>query len=83
MSKIKITIQLLKKVERAFLKKDTIPTNDGLSRKELRALERKEIVKKRSTFGKRIYMGTAPMKFYMWELKRDVFEEWKRRLTNE
>ncbi len=48
--------------------KDSILTGEGLTRKELRKLERLGIVKKLETYKDRKYTTSAPCMIYAWEL---------------
>ena len=47
---------------------DHILTGQGLTRKELRKLERIGIVKKLETYKDRKYTSSAPCMIYAWEL---------------
>lgn len=48
--------------------KDSIFTGEGLTRKELRKLERLGVVKKFETYKDRKYTTSAPCMIYIWEL---------------
>ena len=48
--------------------KDSILTGEGLTRKELRKLERIGIVRKLETYKDRKYTNVRPAMIYMWEL---------------
>lgn len=54
-----ITDELLKKFEEAFQNKKSLVANDGLSRKELRILERKGYVKKQLMKGLQVFNGRS------------------------
>jgi len=47
--------------------KKTILTGEGLTRTELRILERKGLVKKTAIYGARKYKDSAPTMSYIWE----------------
>lgn len=67
--KTRVTPQLIAKAKSVFsdAKKKSIKTNEGLTRSELRALERKELVRKMNIFGKTKFTdGTSPQS-YLWE----------------
>lgn len=48
--------------------KESIFTGEGLTRKELRKLERMGIVKKLETYKDRKYTNSRPTMIYEWEL---------------
>jgi len=60
-----------------------IRTNEGLSRTELRALERRGIVRKLMAFGSRKYLDAVPSIHYMWALGdsglREIIAKGRRR----
>lgn len=68
MGRLKITPELLERASKA-IGKGSIRTNEGLSRKELRALERAGIVKKFKVFAERVFTGSNPAMHYIWEMK--------------
>lgn len=55
------------KIFRNLKDKKTILTGEGLTRKELRILERKGLVRKMSVYGVRKYKDTTPTIGYCWE----------------
>ena len=67
MGKLKITPELIKKASKV-IGNSSIKTNEGLSRKELRLLERARIVKKSPVFARRTYSDTNPQMQYIWEM---------------
>ena len=69
--KIKVTPQLIQKAKDVFekAKKSSIKANEGLTRAELRALERKGIVEKIPIFGQRKFTDSSPSMSYIWSLK--------------
>jgi len=67
MGKLKVTEELIRKAERV-IGNGSIPTNRGLSRKELRSLERANIVKKTKVFEKKKYSDANPQYYYIWEM---------------
>lgn len=69
--KVRVTPELIAKAGKVFseVKKGTIRTNEGLTRSELRALERKGIVRKMPTYGSRKYQDVSPSMSYIWELR--------------
>lgn len=69
MSKIKLdeTIEKAVKIFRDLRGKKTILTGEGLTRTELRILERKGLVRKMPTYGTRKYRDTTPTMGYCWE----------------
>lgn len=72
MSKIRVTPELIAKVKKAFaeVKEETIKTGQGgLTRGELRALERKGIVERLPIFLKSKFVGVTPQKQWVWRLK--------------
>jgi len=66
--KIRVTPELEEKARGVFerAKKQAIQTGDGLSRGELRALERKGKVRKMTVFGGTRYLGTSGALSYVW-----------------
>lgn len=68
MSGIKVTPELIEKAKKVFEKADKkgIIINEGLSRKELRALERKGKVRKMIIFGDRKYAESTGTQTYLW-----------------
>ena len=69
MGKIRVDLDLIAKAINVFqgAGKKTIMTNEGLTRQELRALERKGLVVKRITYGKRKFTDSIPPMKYAWE----------------
>lgn len=69
MTKIKLdeVIEKALKIFRNLKGKKTILTGEGLSRKELRILERKGLVRKMPIYGKRKYKDTTPTIGHCWE----------------
>jgi len=55
------------KIFRNLEGKKTILTGEGLTRKELRILERKGLVKKMAIYGTRKYKDSTPTIGYCWE----------------
>lgn len=68
MSKIKLD-ELIKKAREVFVaaKKKTILTNEGLTRTELRALERVGLVRKMPTYRSKKYKDNPATLIYAWE----------------
>lgn len=68
MKKIKVNEQLFAKARRIFKEasEETIRVNEGLSRAELRALEKKGVIEKLPVFGKRKYSNVTPTKYYVY-----------------
>jgi len=70
--KIRVTPELVEKAKKIFeevfekTKKKTIIANKGLSRGELRALERKGYVRKMIVFGDRRYTDSTGSQQYVW-----------------
>lgn len=64
----KVTSELIKKAQAAFAsaEKGTILTGEGLSRGELRALERKNLVEKLPTRKVSKYIGQSGALMYAW-----------------
>lgn len=60
-------LAVITKAQELFSKKHSIQTGDGLTRKELRYLERKKLVKKIPIYGERKYRDTNPTLSYLWE----------------
>ena len=69
MTKIKLdeTIEKAVKIFRNLKGKKTLLTGEGLTRKELRILERKGLVRKMAIYGARKYKDTTPTIGYCWE----------------
>jgi len=70
--KIRITPELIEKAKLAFSasKSKYIKLSDlGLTRGEIRALERKELVDSMKVFGDRKFSATAPSMHYVWRWK--------------
>ena len=55
------------KIFRNLKGKKTILTGEGLTRKELRILERKGLVRKMAIYGTRKYKDSTPTIGYCWE----------------
>ena len=55
------------KIFRNLKGKKTILTGEGLTRKDLRLLERKGLVRKMPTYGTRKYKDVTPTMRYCWE----------------
>ena len=70
MKKCRITNELLAKAEKVFkaAAAQFIPVDQGLNRRELRALERAGIVEKMPTFKKRKYSNVNPPMAYVYRL---------------
>ena len=66
MKKFNEVIEKAKEVFRAA-KKTSILTGEGLTRKELRLLERKKMVKKTPTYRKKKYINNPSTIIYAWE----------------
>lgn len=71
MKKIRITSELIEKAECVFADAEgaMIATGAGLSRQELRALEKKGLVEKMPIFGDRKYDTVSPIKSFRWRWK--------------
>jgi len=67
MGRLKITPELLERAAKT-IGKGSIRTNEGVSRKELRALERAGIVKKSKVFARKVFTGSNPAMHYIWEM---------------
>ena len=69
MTKIKLDeiIEKAVKIFRNLEGKKTILTGEGLTRKELRILERKGLVRKMAIYGTRKYKDSTPTIGYCWE----------------
>ena len=65
--------ELIEKAKRVFAEapEESILTGQGLSRKELRALERAGVVEKMSFYKKRKYSNVVPEQTYAWELVKE------------
>jgi len=72
MKKIRVTPELIEKAKKVFagIKEQTIKVGEGLSRQELRALERAGIVERLPIFGERKYLDCVPTTSYVWRLKQ-------------
>ena len=66
-NKLDEIIEKAVKIFRNLKGKKTILTGEGLTRKELRILERKGLVRKMPIYGKRKYKDTIPTISYAWE----------------
>jgi len=68
--KIRVTPELVEKARKIFEKakkeKKAVTTTNGLSRTEMRALERKGYVRKMSIFGAVRYAGSRGGLSYVW-----------------
>jgi len=66
--KIRVTPELIEKARGVFerAKQKAIPTGEGLSRGELRALERRGKVRKMTVFGGTRWVGTSGALSYVW-----------------
>ena len=72
MKKIRITPELIEKAKLAFSaskSKYTKLSELGLTRGEIRALERKGLVDNMKVFGDRKFSSTAPSMHYVWRWK--------------
>jgi len=67
--KVKVDNGLIEKAKEVFEKAGGrgIFINEGLNRKELRALERRGYVRKITTFGKQKYSGVTGSIMYLWQ----------------
>jgi len=67
--KVKVDNELIERAREIFKKAGGrgILTNEGLSRKELRALEREGFVRKITIFGKQKYSGVTGSITYLWQ----------------
>ena len=70
--KVRVTTELIAKAERVFseVKHATIQTGEGLTRSELRALERHDKVERITNFGRQKYSNSASTLSYLWRLKK-------------
>lgn len=68
-SKARLTLELVAKAKKVFETSvtKTIRVGEGLSRKELRLLERRGFVRKMEVFGKRKFANRKPTMSYVWE----------------
>lgn len=66
-NKLDEIIERAVKIFRNLKDKKTILTGEGLTRKELRMLERKGLVRKMPIYGKRKYKDIIPTISYCWE----------------
>jgi len=72
-SKARLTIKLAAKAAKVFnAPGKTIRTGEGLSRTELRLLERRGFVRKLEVYGKRKFANRKPTMSYMWEWKGSI-----------
>jgi len=71
--KVKVTQELIDTARSVFKKanKKAILTGEGLTRAQLRALEREGYVRKMSTFGRSKWAGQAGALSYVWQWIRD------------
>lgn len=71
--KIRFSDELVKKAEEVFAKAKggVIRTNEGLTRGELKVLERKGIVKKRAVSKSGKYVDGGSTKSFIWELEKN------------
>ncbi len=75
--KARITPALIIKAGKAFgeVKTGTIKTGEGLSRGELRALERAGYVRKSSIFTKGRFVGGGSTQKYRWQLEPNLLRQ--------
>jgi len=68
----RLSSNLLEKAEQVFSSKESIDTNEGLSRGELRILERRNIVEKFPYYDvrKKKLVGWKPPMRYKWRVNR-------------
>ena len=73
MGKVRVTSELIAKAKKCFSDKGEkgVRVNEGLTRSELRALERKGLVEKRIFFAERKWANVAPTRFYVYQWKGD------------
>lgn len=72
MKKIKVTPELIEKAKKAFAASKSRYTKRselGLTRAEIRALERKGLIDNMGVFGERKYSSSAPAMHYVWRWK--------------
>lgn len=71
--KIRVTSELIKKAKEVFKRAEgkAIVANKGLSRNELRALERAGKVRKMTTFGERKWADNTGTQGYAWSWTGD------------
>lgn len=67
--KIRVAPELIEKAKKAFEKaeKKGITSEEGLTRRELRALERKGCVRKMTIFGDTKYSDQTGSRSYIWQ----------------
>lgn len=67
--KIRVTPELMEKAKKAFKKaeRSSIISGEGLTRQELRALERKGCVRKMIIFGNTKYSDQTGSRSYIWQ----------------
>jgi len=72
MGKVRVTSELIAKAKKCFSAKGEkgVKVNEGLTRSELRALERKGLVEKQVFFSERKWANVAPTKYYIWRWKK-------------
>ena len=73
MGKVRVTPELITKAKKCFSAKGEkgVKVNEGLTRSELRALERKGLVEKRIFFSERKWANVTPTRFYVYQWKGD------------
>ena len=73
MGKVRVTSELIAKARKCFSAKGEkgVRVNEGLTRSELRALERKGLVEKQVFFAERKWANVAPTRFYVYQWKGD------------
>jgi len=78
MKKINID-ELIRRAEKIFenTKDGTILTSQGLTRRELRILERKGIIEKQPVFKVAKYVGVTPTMQYQWRLVKGLIKRKK------
>lgn len=71
MKKVRVTQALIEKARKVFTTsgKSSVVAGEGLSRQELRALERKGLVERLPTFDKKKWREVSPTKRYIWRWK--------------
>ena len=70
--KIKVTTELIEKAKKAFSSSKSRYTKRselGLTRGEIRALERKGLVDNMKVFGERKFSASSPAMHYVWRWK--------------
>lgn len=72
MSKIKATSELIAKARKVFSQTKAILAGNAFTRQELKALERKKVIRKIPMYKRSPFVGGGSTLCYVWKLNREA-----------